>query len=139
ATTTLTGVDGPFLHILRDAGFEVVYPQLRKSLTEEELLGELKGVAASIAGFEPYTRRVVQSSPELRVIALNGVGYDAVDVAAATELGIPVTVTPGVNQESVAEHTFALMLAVARAVVPQHTAIHEGGWRRIAGVPLRGR
>jgi phosphoglycerate dehydrogenase-like enzyme len=139
ATTTLTGVDGPFLQVLRDAGFEIVYPRLRKSLSEEELLNELKGVAASIAGFEPYTRRIIESSPELRVIARNGVGYDAVDVAAATEHGIPVTATPGVNQESVAEHTFALMLAVARAVVPQHTAIHDGGWRRIAGVPLRGR
>jgi phosphoglycerate dehydrogenase-like enzyme len=139
ATTTLAGVEGPFLHLLRDAGFEVVYPRQSKSLTEEELLAELPGVAATVAGWEPYTRRVIESSPALRVIARNGVGYDAVDVAAATERGIAVTVTPGANQESVAEHTFALMLALARGVVPQHTAIRGGEFRRIAGVPLRGR
>jgi D-3-phosphoglycerate dehydrogenase / 2-oxoglutarate reductase len=139
ATPTLAGLEGPFLHLLRDAGFEVVHPRQRKPLTEEELLAELKGVAATVAGWEPYTRRVMESSPELRVIARNGVGYDAVDVAAATERGVAVTVTPGVNQESVAEHTFALMLALARSVVPQHTAIRSGAWRRDAGVPLRGR
>lgn len=139
ATTTLAGVEGPFLTLLRGAGFEVVYPRQRKPLTEEELLAELQGVAACVAGFEPYTRRVLASCPALRVIARNGVGYDAVDVAAATEHGIAVTVTPGVNQESVAEHTFALLLTLARAVVPQHTAIRGGGWRRDSGVPLRGR
>jgi D-3-phosphoglycerate dehydrogenase len=139
ATTTLAGLDGPFRQLLCDAGFEVVYPRLRKPLTEDELLVELQGVAASIAGFEPYTRRVIEASPQLRVIARNGVGYDAVDVVAATEHGIAVTVTPGANQESVAEHTFALLLALARAVVPQHTAIRGGEFRRVAGVPLRGR
>ncbi len=139
ATATLAGVEGPFLKLLRDAGFEVVYPRERKPLSEAELLSELKGVAATIAGFEPYTRHVIESCPQLRVIARNGVGYDAVDVAAATEHGIAVTVTPGANQESVAEHTFALMLALARAVVPQHTAMGDGQFRRLAGVPLRGR
>jgi phosphoglycerate dehydrogenase-like enzyme len=139
ATTTLAGLEGPFLQLLRDAGLEVVYPRERKPLSEEELLTELQGVSATIAGFEPYTRRVIQSCPQLRVIARNGVGYDAVDVAAATEHGVAVTVTPGVNQESVAEHTFALLLALARAVLPQHMAIRGGEFRRLAGVPLRGR
>src|SRR5262245_23846105 len=102
ATPTLADLDGSFLHLLRRAGFQVVYTRHRGPLTEEELLAELNGVAACVAGFEPYTRRVIASCPELRVIARNGVGYDAVDVAAATEHGIAVTVTPGVNQESVA-------------------------------------
>jgi D-3-phosphoglycerate dehydrogenase len=67
------------------------------------------------------------------------VGYDAVDVAAASERGIAVTITPGANQESVAEHTFALLLALARSVIPQHIAIAGGGWQRDIGIPLRGR
>ncbi|MBI3863231.1 MAG: phosphoglycerate dehydrogenase [Planctomycetia bacterium] len=139
ATPTLAGLEGAFTDLLRREGFDVVHPRQRKVLTEPELLGELRGVSACIAGFEPYTRRVIESSPELRVIARNGVGYDAVDLAAATEHGIPVTVTPGANHESVAEHAFALLLAVARAVVPQNSALHAGGWRREAGVNLRGR
>ena len=139
ATTTLAGVEGPFLDLLRGAGFEVVYPPERKSLSAEELQRELQGVAAVIAGFERYTPEVIAACPDLRVIARNGVGYDAVDLAAATEHGIAVTVTPGVNHEAVAEHTLALLLTLARAIVPQDAAIHSGGWRRDNGVPLRGR
>jgi D-3-phosphoglycerate dehydrogenase len=139
ATAMLAGLEKPFVNLLRDAGCEVVYPSLRKQLTETELLAELPGVTASLAGSEPYTRRVIESCPDLRVIARNGVGYDAVDVTAATRQGIAVTITPGTNHESVAEHTFALLLTVARSIVPQHTAICAGGWRRDVGYPLRGR
>jgi phosphoglycerate dehydrogenase-like enzyme len=139
ATTTLADLQGPFLDHLRRAGLEPVYPRQRKVLTEDELLAELDGVAASLAGFERYTRRVIEGSPTLRVIARIGVGYDAVDVAAATERGVAVTITPGGNHEAVAEHTFALMLAVGRSILPQHEAIRAGGWRRDLGVPLRGR
>jgi phosphoglycerate dehydrogenase-like enzyme len=139
ATPTLAGPDWPFLDVLRGAGLEVVYPRQRKALTEDDLLVELEGVAAVVAGMEPYTRRVIEASQGLRVIARVGVGYDAVDTDAAAERGVAVTVTPGVNQESVAEHTFALMLALARSVVPMHLAIRGGGWRRDSGVPLRGR
>src|SRR6185369_9118224 len=97
---------------------------VRRQLTEAELMSELKGVTASIAGSEPYTRRVMESFPELRAIARTGVGYDAIDVAAANDRGIAVAITPGGNHESVAEHTLALMLAVARSIIPQHEAIH---------------
>src|SRR4029453_9985503 len=138
ATAMLAGLERPFVTVLRDAGFELVYPRQRQQLTELELLQELSGAAAAIAGSEPYTRRGIESCPELRVIARNGVGYDAVDIAAATERGITVTVTPGVNHESVAEHTFALLLAAARSIVPQNAAIHAGRWQRDVGFPLRG-
>jgi phosphoglycerate dehydrogenase-like enzyme len=73
----------------------------------------------------------------LRVIARVGVGYDAVDVKAATEKGIVVTITPGTNQDSVAEHTFMLILALARQLIPQHLSIRSGGWPRNANRPLR--
>src|SRR5262245_48317375 len=139
AAAILAELDRPFLHLPRDAGFEVVFPRERKQLTEADLLLELPGVTASLAGVEPYTRRVIEARPGLRVIARNGVGYDAVDTNAATEHGVAVTVTPGANQESVAEHTFALMLTLARSVVPQNSVLHAGGWRRESGVPLRGR
>lgn len=53
--------------------------------------------------------------------------------------GVAVTITPGGNHEAVAEHTFALMLAMGRSIFPQHDAIRAGGWRRDLGVPLRDR
>src|SRR5262249_41687104 len=65
-------------------------------------------------------------------------GYDAVDLAAATERGVAVTITPGTNQDAVAEHTFALILALAKNVVAQHPAVKVGLWPRQANVPLRG-
>lgn len=139
ATPALRGLEGPFQEVFRAAGYEVVYPQLSRQLYEEELIPELEGITACIAGSEPYTRRVLEASPALRVIARNGVGYDAVDCAAATELGVAVTIAPGANHESVAEHTFALLLAAARSVVPQHDSIREGRFQRDIGVPLRER
>lgn len=139
APATLAGVEAKYLQVLRDGGFETVFPERAAQLTEEELLRDLKGISAALAGSEPYTRRVIEASPDLRVIARAGVGYDAVDVVAATEHGIPVTITPGANQDSVTEHTFALILALAKNVVAADKATKAGTWQRGATLPLRGR
>ena len=69
---------------LRDAGFEIVYPGVDRLLTEDELIAQLPGVFATVAGGEPYTERVFASAPDLRIVARFGVGWDQVDVAAAT-------------------------------------------------------
>lgn len=73
---------------------------------------------AVLAGGEPYTGEVLDSLPELRVVARIGIGYDAVDVEAATERGILVTNTPEGPTTSTAEHTIALMMAVTHELVP---------------------
>jgi D-3-phosphoglycerate dehydrogenase / 2-oxoglutarate reductase len=139
APATLSGVDASFLRILTSAGFEVAFPRGAWQLSEQELLDQLKGVDAALAGSEPYTRRVLTANPQLRIIARAGVGYDAVDTAAATDCGVVVTITPGANQDSVAEHTFALMLALAKGLIAQHHATKAGKWPRQANLPLRGR
>jgi phosphoglycerate dehydrogenase-like enzyme len=135
----LAGLNGPHLQLLREAGFDVGYPPRQAQLTEDELFQQLAGVKATIAGSEPYTRRVLAAHPGLRVIARAGVGYDAVDVAAATERGVVVAIAPGTNQDSVAEHTFALILALAKRLVPQHHGVRTGEWPRQPNLPLRGR
>ena len=136
---TLTGLDGPWLRLLSEAGFEVAFPPKAVQLTEDDLLYQLDGVAATIAGSEPYTPRVFAAFPGLRAVARAGVGYDAVDLAAATQHGVAVTITPNTNQEAVAEHTFALMLALAKDLIGQHANLKTGGWPRRANLPLRGR
>ncbi|MCS7045946.1 MAG: hydroxyacid dehydrogenase, partial [Gemmataceae bacterium] len=78
APTPLYGLEGEFVAALRTAGFELVYPPKRGQMVEAELLETLRGVKATIAGSEPYTRRVLEAHPQLRVIARAGVGYDAV-------------------------------------------------------------
>jgi phosphoglycerate dehydrogenase-like enzyme len=139
APMTLARVGGAFVQALRDAGFDLVYPNRGWQLNEEELLEFLPGIKASLAGSEPYTARVLAANPQLRVIARVGVGYDAVDVAAATQHGIAVTITPGTNEGSVAEHTFALILGLAKNIISQHHGTRTGDWPRGANLPLRGR
>jgi phosphoglycerate dehydrogenase-like enzyme len=138
APMTLAGLSGPYVDILREGGFELVYPQRAAQMIEEELLHALDGISACLAGSEPYTRRVLETHPALRVIARVGVGYDAVDLTAATEHGIAVTTAPGTNHDAVAEHTFTLILALAKRLIPHHLATKAGEWPRQTNLPLRG-
>jgi phosphoglycerate dehydrogenase-like enzyme len=138
APAPLQGVEGEYREILRAAGHEPVQQNLGRQLVETELLDWLKGIDATLAGSEPYTRKAIESRPGLRVIARVGVGYDAVDVQAATEFGRAVTIAPGTNHGSVAEHAFSLMLALAKRVVVQHNAVARGEWPRGINRPLRG-
>ncbi len=139
APSPLDGVDAEFRRVLLQAGFELVYPKLGRQMVESELVQFLPGIKAALAGSEPYSRRVLEAMPDLRVIARVGVGYDAVDLQAATDQGVVVTIAPGTNQDSVAEHTFVLILACARQLVSQHNLIVAGKWPRNANVPVRGR
>jgi len=126
---------------LRQAGFELVFPKRNAQMTEAELLEQLPGCVAALAGSEPYSRAVLAAGVAggLKAVCRAGVGYDAVDVPAATELGVAVGFTPGTNQDAVAEHTFMLILALARNLIAQHTLTRDGKWARRANQPLRGR
>jgi phosphoglycerate dehydrogenase-like enzyme len=139
APMTLANVQGDFVRVLREGGFELVHPPHAHQMTEEELLPALHGISASLAGSEPYTARVLDANPALRVIARAGVGYDAVDLAAATAHGVAVTITPGTNHDCVAEHTFSMILGLTRNLVAQHLGVKAGAWPRGTNLPLRGR
>jgi phosphoglycerate dehydrogenase-like enzyme len=130
-------VEGRYVEILRQANYDVVLADRHTCLTESEVMERLAGCDAVVAGGEPYTRRVIETHPQLKVIARVGVGYDAVDVKAATDNGVAVTVSPG-NAQGVAEQTFGLMLALAKGIVAQSNAIGQGHWPRRAVLPLRG-
>lgn len=138
APLTLAKLEGQHLQILRDAGFDLVFPSRPQQLTEDELLALLPGATASIAGMEPYTARVLDACPTLRAIARVGVGYDAVDLPAATARGVVVMIAPGTNQDAVAEHTFCLMLGLTRRLVEKHNSMKAGRWERGITLPLRG-
>lgn len=135
----LANTQSAYFEALRRAGLEPVFPPKPGFFSEDEILNLLKDCPAVLASSEPYTPRVLDANPQLRVIARVGVGYDAIDLKAATDHGIAVTITPNTNQESVAEHTFALILALAKEVVPQHCAVAAGQWPRRPNLPLRGR
>ena len=84
---------------------------------------------------------LIEAAPKLRVIARAGTGVDNVDVAAASARGIVVMNAPGANSVSVAEHTMALMLAVARAIPAADATMKRGVWdkKRLTGAELRGK
>ena len=81
--------------------------------TEEIMMELLESADAVIAGSDPLSRRVLEHCPRLKVISRPGVGYDAIDVKAARELGVRVATTPGTNERAVADHAFALILGLA--------------------------
>ena len=129
-----------YARLLRDAGYDVGSPEKNALLTDEDTLEALQGCVAVIAGSDPYTDRVLAGLPQLRIISRNGVGYDRIDVAAATRRGVAVTITPDSNHQAVAEHALALMLAVARSIAQSAIDTRSGNWRRRSvAIPLRGR
>src|SRR5436190_12153856 len=145
APAPLREIEHTYGPILRGAGYTIEYPPRDNFLTEqqmseEELLGQLPGCVASLAGSEPYTRAVIAKAAAagLKVIARAGVGYDAVDLEAATDHGVAVCYAPGTNQEAVAEHAFMLMLALTRRLREQDIELRQGLWPRRAVGHLRG-
>jgi len=87
------------------------------------------------------TKEVLSQAPKLRAIGRAGVGVDNVDLPAATEAGVLVMNTPGGNAVSVAEHTLALMLSMARSVPQASCSIRSGKWekKKFLGNELRGK
>jgi phosphoglycerate dehydrogenase-like enzyme len=129
--TALNSDEGPHLEIFAQAGFEVGFPAPGLSVFKEDnLIAALQDSDAVVAGSEPYTRRVLESLPKLRVIARSGVGFDAVDLAAADDRNIVVATTPGVNHHSVAEHTIAMLMGVARGFPALDQKVRAGRWQR---------
>jgi D-3-phosphoglycerate dehydrogenase / 2-oxoglutarate reductase len=100
-----------------------------------ELAEGLAGARATIAGSEPYTRELFRAVPELKAILRWGTGSDAIDVDAATDAGVAVVTTPGVNAEAVADMALALMLACIRRLPQLDEAVRTATWR--IGAPTR--
>lgn len=118
-----------FIRRLEEAEFEVVRNSLGRVYSEDELITALPGAFATVASVEPYTERVFQAARDLRVVARYGVGYEMIDVAAATRHGVVVAMAFGTNHETVADCTLALMAALVRNVVANHLRMKSGGWR----------
>lgn len=84
-----------------------------------------------LAGLSMFDRRFIENAPNLKIIAKHGVGYDNIDVAAATKRKIPVAVTPYANSLSVAEYTVGLMLALSKKFFPSNLSLKQGAFREM--------
>lgn len=117
----------------------VTYNETGKPLSSAQLAALLPDVDGYIAGLDEIDAAALAAAPELRVVARYGVGVNNVDLAAARERGIVVTNTPAANAHSVAELTIALLLLLARPVIPAAADTRAGGWPRMKGLSLEGK
>ena len=127
------------LDLLRAAGIEL---DERSGLKGQALQEALRGADGVIVRSGTQLGADLLDNPgKLRAIVRAGVGVDNIDVAAATRRGIVVMNTPGGNTVSTAEHTIALLLALARHVGPADTSTHQGKWERakFVGIQLAGK
>ncbi|TDC52772.1 hydroxyacid dehydrogenase [Jiangella ureilytica] len=108
----------------------------RREFERLEIGDLLPSTVAVIVGLERVGARLYDEAPGLRIIAKHGAGVDNIDVGAATARGVVVTNAPGYNALAVAEHTFALILAVARDVARQDARVRAGRWQVAVGREL---
>lgn len=108
--------------------------------SREELIRRIEPACAVILGWARIDGEVLARCPHLRIISFTGVGVEAyVDLQAATARGVAVANTPGYGDDTVAEHTMALILAAARRLPVLHAGMTGGGWLPRPGIDLRGR
>ncbi len=121
---------GPWRKVLEEAGFELLFPPDDcTTIDDERFIQHLQGIEGTLASVESYSEEVFRRT-NLRVVARVGVGYDAVDIDAATRHGVVVSITPGTNENSVAEQAIALLTAVFRDLARRDREIRTGIWRR---------
>jgi len=125
--------------ILERAGPVETSP-IEEELPEAELTRRVAPVEALVPmGAHRIPETIIAAAPRLRVIAVAAVGYNLVDVAAATRRGILVTNTPGVLTETTADLAWALMLAAARRLGEAERFVRAGRWRGVTWSLLLGR
>lgn len=140
-TTSFQDTPGKHHAYLSSSGLEIV--RARGPLKEREMIDLVSkhgGVDGLLNGDDQITANVIDAAlPRLKVIAKYGIGLDSIDVKYATAHKIPVLFTPGVNHTTVAEHTFGLMIALAKHFWPHLSSTKQGGWKRITGTELAGK
>ena len=125
--------------ILKDAGFQV---DMKPGMSEDELCSVIGDYdALIIRSGTKANARVIDAGANLKVIGRAGVGVDNIDVPHATEKGVLVMNTPSANILSAAEHSCAMLLAMARNIPFAHESMHRGEWKRskYTGVELNGK
>jgi D-3-phosphoglycerate dehydrogenase len=101
-----------------------------RATSEDEVIEAARGATAILATNAHITRRVLQAlQPDLRAVVRYGVGLDRIDLDAARELGVEVRNVPDFCTNEVADHALALLLGIARDIVPQANRVTDGEWR----------
>ncbi len=129
---------GPALEKLQAFTSDLRFNPFGRKLTESELIELIQDCDGLLVSLDPVSAKVIEASPKLKVISRYGAGYDTVDLAAASRLGIKVTNTPGANAVSVAELAFGMLIALARQFPVLDKAVRANLWPRLEGTEIRG-
>jgi phosphoglycerate dehydrogenase-like enzyme len=130
---------GAALQYLADAGCAVDLKTSPSPLDEQWLIEQTRDVDALVFAMEPVTDALLGQASKLKIIARPGVGYDTVDLAAATRRNIPVTIAAGTTDQSVADFTMGLLLQAARGIVEAALATQQRRWERVTGTEVWGK
>lgn len=130
--------EGPHKQVLLEAGYTLVESPNDQPMSAAELAPWLAEVDGAILGLDSVDAEALSGASRLKVISRYGVGYDAVDLAAATRCGVVVTITPGANAVSVAELAIALLFSLARSIPYHDRVAKQGKWSRVQGMELTG-
>ncbi len=122
------GSDGVEERLLADAGLR---SRRAACVTADDVREAAVGATAAIVQWAPITAEVIDALPGLRFVSRLGIGYDMIDVEAATARGVAVANTPSYCVEEVASHTLALILCFARGIVAYDQAVRAGSWTPI--------
>ncbi|MCL2852775.1 MAG: phosphoglycerate dehydrogenase [Defluviitaleaceae bacterium] len=126
------------LHLLNDAGYTVALNPVGQIMTKAQMIEHLKGCVGVIVGVDPMDEEVITSAAELKAISKYGVGTDNIDLEAAKRRGIPVSITAGANSNAVADYAFALMMTIARRIIPIDKACHSRDWSKQTSLDIYG-
>ncbi len=137
-TTSFQDTPGDHHELLADTGWEII--KERGPLSEADTMAAVGAIDGYICGDDVITRAVLdRACPRLKVLSKYGIGVDKIDVGAATEMGVPLLFTPGVNHTTVAEHTFLLLLAIEKHLLFHADSTRQGGWKRKTGREISGK
>ena len=137
----MLGMKDHFLPIFESFGIEAVCPDVRQTLSENELIGLLPGCDGWIIGDDPATAKVFEVARKggLKAAVKWGIGVDNVDFDACHRLGIKIANTPDMFGREVADVALGYVIGLARYTFLIDREIREGGWPKNRGVSLSGK
>ncbi len=121
---------------LKSHGCEVELVPQQKKLSEQDLIQAVADRDAMVVGVEKITEPVIKAAKKMKIISKHGVGFDNIDLKAASKAGIVVTSAPGTNSDAVADLTIGLVVSLARHIPSSDSAVKAGAWPRVVGVEL---
>ena len=107
---------------------EIAHLEVTRSMEAQKIGSAVRDVDAVIVNLEPITRSIIEGMRRCKIICRYGVGYDNVDIGAATKQGIWVSRVPDYGIEDVSDHALALFLACVRKIPYTDRRIREGDW-----------